>query len=56
MDMSTLLNLKWIANKDLPYSSGNAAQRYAAAWREEECGGEWMHVYAWLKLELSQHC
>ena len=29
IDMSTLLNLKWITKKDLLYSSGNAAQYYA---------------------------
>ena len=31
-----------------------------AAWTEEESGGEWTHVYAWLRpfavhLKLSQH-
>ena len=40
IDMYTLLYLKWITNKDLLYSSGNSAQYYAAAWREEEFGGE----------------
>ena len=32
MDMSTLLYLKWIANKDLLYSTGDSAQCYVAAW------------------------
>ena len=27
-DMYTLLHLKWITNKDLPYKTGNAAQNY----------------------------
>ena len=32
MAMYTLLCLKWIANKDLLYSTGNSAQNYGAAW------------------------
>ena len=28
MDMYTLLYLKWITNKDLPYSTGNSVQYY----------------------------
>ena len=32
MDMYTLLFLKWIANKDLLYGTGNSAQSYVAAW------------------------
>ena len=28
MDMCTLLYLKWITNKDLPYSTGNCVQYY----------------------------
>ena len=43
--MSTLLCLKWITNKILLYSTGNSAQCYVAAWRGEEFGGEWIHVY-----------
>ena len=31
MDMSTLLHLKWITNKDLLYSTWNSAQCYVAA-------------------------
>ena len=30
--MYTLLYLKWITNKDLPYSTWNSAQCYVAAW------------------------
>ena len=30
IDIYTLLYLKWIANKDLPYSTGNFAQYYVA--------------------------
>ena len=32
MGMCTLLYLKWIANKDLSYSTGNSALCYVAAW------------------------
>ena len=31
-----------------PYSTGNSAQSYVAAWMEGEFGGEWIHVYVWL--------
>ena len=61
MDMYTLLYLKWIANKDLLYSTGNSAQCHVAAWIGGEFGEEWIHVYVWLSpfavhLKLSQHC
>ena len=61
LDVSTLLYLRWIANKDLLYSTGNSAQCYAAAWIGEGLGGEWIHVYIWLSpfdvpLKLSQCC
>ena len=61
MDMYTLLNLKWITNKDLLSSTGNSAQYYVAAWMGGEFGGEWIHVYVWLSsfsvhLKLSEHC
>ena len=38
--MHTLLYLKWRTNRDLPYSTGNSAQGYMAAWMGGECGGE----------------
>ena len=61
MDMYSLLNLKWITNKDLLSSTGNSAQYYVAAWMGGEFGGEWIHVYVWLSsfsvhLKLSEHC
>ena len=61
IDMYTLLYLKWITNKDLLYSTGNCALRYAAAWMGGDFGGEWIHAYIWLSpfaahLKLSQHC
>ena len=61
IDMYTLLYLKWVANKDLLYSTWNSAQCYVATWMGGEFGGEWMHVYVWLSpfavhLEPSQHC
>ena len=61
IDLYTLLYLKWITNKDLPYSTGNSAQCYVAAWMGGDFGGEWIHTYAWLSpfavhLKLSQYC
>ena len=61
MDMYTLLNLKWIMNKDLLYSAGNSAECYVSAWMGGKSGGEWICVYVWLNplavhLRLSQHC
>ena len=61
MDMYTLLYLKWITNKDLPYSTGNSGQCYVAAWMGGELRGDWIHVYIWLShfavyLKLPQHC
>ena len=61
MDMYTLLYLKWITNKDPPYSIWNSAQCYVAAWMGEEFGGEWIQVRVWqspsaVHLKLSQHC
>ena len=52
---------KWITNKDLLSSTGNAAQCYVAAWMGREFGGEWIQVHVWLSpftvhLKLSQHC
>ena len=35
-------------NKNLPYSKGNSAQCFVAAWIGGEFGGEWIHVYVWL--------
>ena len=40
MDMYTLLYLKWITNKDLPYSTGNSVQYYVAAWMGGKFGEE----------------
>ena len=45
MGVFTLLYLKWIANKDLLYSTGNSAQCYVAAWMGGEFRGEEIHVY-----------
>ena len=45
VEMYTLLYLKWIANKDLLYSTWNSAQCYAAAWMGGELGGEWIDVH-----------
>ena len=32
INIGALLYLKWITNKDLPYSTWNSAQCYVAAW------------------------
>ena len=40
MDVHTLLYLKWITNKDLPYTTGNSAQCYMAAWMGGDFEGE----------------
>ena len=56
-----LLKIEWITNRVLLYSAGKSAQCYAAAWVEEEYGGEWICVSIWpsafsVHLEVSQHC
>ena len=61
INIYTLLYLKWITNKDLPYSTGNSVQCYVAAWTEGEFGKEWVYVYVWpscfaVHLKLSQYC
>ena len=59
METHTLLYLKWIASKDLLYSTGHSAPCEVAAcmgwgW------GEWIHVCVaeslCVHLKLSQHC
>ena len=45
MDMYTLLYVKWIPNKNRPYSTWNSAQCYVAAWIGGEFRGKWIHVY-----------
>ena len=42
--MCTLLYLKQITTKVLPYSTGNSAQCYVAARVGGESGGEWVPV------------
>ena len=61
MDRYTLLLLKWINNKDLLCSTGNAAQCSVPAWMGGESGGEWIHAYVRLSpftvhLKLSHLC
>ena len=41
----TLLYLKWMANKNLLYTTCNSAQCYVLAWMGGGFGGEWIHVY-----------
>ena len=60
MDTYTLIHLKWIADKDLLYSTGTLLiVTWPLAW--EGSWGECIHVYVWLgpfavNLKLSQHC
>ena len=66
IDISTLLYLKWVTNKDnqqanLQYSTGDSAQCYMAAWMGAGFEGEWIHVYVRLSpftvhWKLSRHC
>ena len=61
MDMDTVLYLKWITKKDLPYNTQNSAQCYMADQMGGEFGRQWVYVYVWLSpfavhLKLSKHC
>ena len=62
MDMYTLLYFKWVANKDLLYSTCNSVQCHVAAWMGGKFRGGWIHVYACMAeslvvhLKLSQCC
>ena len=53
MDMYIMLYLKWITNKDLPYSTWNSAQCYVAAWMEGKFGGR---MDTWICLAGSPCC
>ena len=53
MDRYTVLYLKWIANKDLLYSTGNSAQYDEAAWMGQCFGGR-MDMCMWMVESL--HC
>ena len=45
-DMYTLLYLKWIANKDLLYSTGNSAQYYVTTSMEKNLKkNRYMYMY-----------
>ena len=53
--------IRWMTNKDLLYSTQNAAQCYVSAWMGGEFGRDWIHVHVWLSpfavcLKLLQHC
>ena len=45
MDMFTLLYLKWIANKDLLYSTGKSVQCRVAAWLRSLGESGYMYMY-----------
>ena len=53
--------IKWTTNKDLLYITRNSAQCFVAAWVGGGFGGQWIHVYVWLRsfalhMKLSKHC
>ena len=49
MDMCTLLQLKWITNKDLLYSTWNSAQCYVTAWVVVGFGENgYIYMYGWV--------
>ena len=49
MDRYTLLYLKWITIKDLPYSTWNSAQCCVAAWMGGSLGENgYMYMYGWV--------
>ena len=61
MDMSTLLYLKQVTNKDLLHSMGSSAQHEVAGWMTGELSGEWIHAYIRLSPftvhpKLPRHC
>ena len=45
MDTYTLLDLRWMTNKDLLYRTGSSAQCYVAAWKGVGFEGERIDVY-----------
>ena len=51
MDVYTLLYLKWITKKDLPYSTGHSAQRHMAAWMGGEVGRR-MNMYMYMYIYI----
>ena len=56
MDMYTLLDLKWITNKDPLHSTWNSAQCCVAAWMGGEFEGEWIHTYIHTYVAGSLQC
>ena len=57
MDIQTLLYLKWITNKDLPYSTGNSAQWYVEAWMERSLmENGYMDIYGWVPPLFAWNC
>ena len=55
MDVYTLLYLKWITKKELPYSTGHSAQRHMAAWMGGEVGRRmnmYMYMYVYMYMYM----
>ena len=53
--MLALLYLKWIANKDLLYSTWNSPQCHVASEMGGEFGGEWVHIYVYICTYTHTH-
>ena len=45
IDIYTLIQIKWITNKDLLYSTGNSTEYPAMTYMGIESKREWMYVY-----------
>lgn len=51
MNRYILLYFKRVTNKDLRFSTGNSAQcMWQAGWEGGEFGGEWEHVFVYVRL------
>jgi len=50
--MFTLLNIKWITDKDLLYSTGNSIQYSVMIYTGKEFLKEWIYVYVSLHFAV----
>ena len=60
-DIYTLLCVKQMTSKDLPYSTGNSTQYSIMTYMGKEWKKEWIYVNVWLthfalQQKLTQHC
>ena len=60
IDIDTLLYIRQITNKDLPYSTGNSMQYFVMVYMGKESEKEWIYVYVHVHFaaqqKLTQHC